>query len=86
MEATGKYLFIGYNYDVKANQNWSIDLSAEPHIGIRHLQAVLLFLAIVVNYIPRLNVSVAVVAMTNAATTNPKFPVSISIRPEAVLD
>ncbi|XP_041565962.1 putative inorganic phosphate cotransporter, partial [Drosophila elegans] len=45
-----------------------------PVIGIRHLQALLLFLAIVVNYTARLSVSVAVVAMTDAATTNPVFP------------
>ncbi|XP_064547882.1 putative inorganic phosphate cotransporter [Drosophila montana] len=45
-----------------------------PFIGIRHLQAALLFFAIVVNYIARLNVSVAVVAMTDAATSNPDFP------------
>ncbi|EDW08404.2 putative inorganic phosphate cotransporter [Drosophila mojavensis] len=45
-----------------------------PCLGIRHLQAVLLFLAIAVNYIARLNVSVAVVAMTDAATSNPDFP------------
>ncbi|XP_034107572.1 putative inorganic phosphate cotransporter isoform X2 [Drosophila albomicans] len=46
-----------------------------PVIGIRYLQAVLLFLAICVNYIARLNVSVAVVAMTDAETTNSDFPV-----------
>ncbi|XP_001986643.2 putative inorganic phosphate cotransporter [Drosophila grimshawi] len=45
-----------------------------PFIGIRHLQAALLFVAIVVNYIARLNVSVAVVAMTNAESSNPDFP------------
>ncbi|EDW74110.1 uncharacterized protein Dwil_GK21756 [Drosophila willistoni] len=45
-----------------------------PCIGIRHLQSLLLFLAIAVNYIARLNVSVAVVAMTDAATTNLDFP------------
>ncbi|KAM8711924.1 hypothetical protein ACLKA7_012435 [Drosophila subpalustris] len=48
--------------------------STGPVIGIRHLQAALLFLAICVNYIARLNVSVAVVAMTDSATTNPDFP------------
>lgn len=50
--------------------------SPGPLIGIRHLQALLLFLAIVVNYTARLSVSVAVVAITDAATTNPDFPVS----------
>ncbi|CAD6997447.1 unnamed protein product [Ceratitis capitata] len=45
-----------------------------PIFGIRHLQALLLFLNIVVVYVSRLNVSVAIVAMTNANTTNPDFP------------
>nr|XP_036669957.1 putative inorganic phosphate cotransporter isoform X2 [Drosophila suzukii] len=51
----------------------SIDLKG-PVVGIRHLQAFLLFLAIVVNYTARLGVSVGVVAMTDAATTNENFP------------
>ncbi|ALC41268.1 CG7881, partial [Drosophila busckii] len=45
-----------------------------PLIGIRHLQAMLLFLVICVNYMGRLNVSVALVAITDAATSNPDFP------------
>ncbi|XP_030385427.1 putative inorganic phosphate cotransporter [Scaptodrosophila lebanonensis] len=45
-----------------------------PIIGIRHLQALLLFICINVNYVARLNASVSVVAMTNADTTNPDFP------------
>ncbi|XP_030381477.1 putative inorganic phosphate cotransporter [Scaptodrosophila lebanonensis] len=45
-----------------------------PALGIRHLQALLLFICIIVNYIARLNVSVIVVAMTDAASTNPDFP------------
>lgn len=48
--------------------------------GIRHVQALLIFLNIVVVYISRLNIGVAVVAMTNAATTNPDYPVSIGTR------
>ena len=40
-----------------------------------HLQVLLLFLAIVVNYVSKFNAGVAVVAMTDAATTNPDFPV-----------
>jgi len=44
-------------------------------VGIRHVQAALLFLAICVNYIARLNVGVAVVAITDASTANPDFPV-----------
>lgn len=42
--------------------------------GQRHVQILLLFTAIVVNYIAKFNAGVAVVAMTNAATTNPDFP------------
>lgn len=47
-----------------------------PRLGVRHLQSFLLFLGLTVMHIARLNVSVAIVAMTNAATTNPNFPVS----------
>ncbi|TMW53230.1 hypothetical protein DOY81_001706 [Sarcophaga bullata] len=42
-------------------------------LGMRHMQVFLLFLNITVLYISRLNIGVAVVAMTNAATTNPDF-------------
>ncbi|KAM8711926.1 hypothetical protein ACLKA7_012437 [Drosophila subpalustris] len=45
-----------------------------PVIGIRHLQALLLFLAVCVNFLARNTVSVALVAMTNAASANPDFP------------
>ncbi|XP_054089962.1 putative inorganic phosphate cotransporter isoform X1 [Zeugodacus cucurbitae] len=45
-----------------------------PWFGIRHLQALLIFFNIVVVYFSRINVSVSVVAMTNANTTNPDFP------------
>ncbi|XP_055838548.1 putative inorganic phosphate cotransporter [Episyrphus balteatus] len=44
-----------------------------PVIGIRHLQTLLLFFSILVNYAGRLNISVSLVAMTNADTTNPDF-------------
>lgn len=54
----------------------SSKVSKGPRIGIRHLQSILLFLGLTVIHIARLNVSVAIVAMTNAATTNPNFPVS----------
>ncbi|XP_037952040.1 putative inorganic phosphate cotransporter [Teleopsis dalmanni] len=50
------------------------EVSKGPMLGIRHLQAFLIFLSIVVSYVGRLNVAVAVVAMTDAATTNPDFP------------
>lgn len=42
---------------------------------MRHMQALLIFLNITVIYISRLNIGVAVVAMTNAETTNPDFEV-----------
>ncbi|KAM7344430.1 uncharacterized protein ACRADG_011171 [Cochliomyia hominivorax] len=45
-----------------------------PRLGIRHLQTLLIFLNITVIYISRLNIGVALVAMTNAATSNPDFP------------
>ncbi|XP_061387037.1 putative inorganic phosphate cotransporter [Musca vetustissima] len=45
-----------------------------PFIGQRHVQAVLLFACIAVNYMIKYNTSIALVAMTNAATTNPDFP------------
>lgn len=45
-------------------------------MGIRHLQALLIFLIITSIYLGRLNVGVSVVAMTNAESTNPDFPVS----------
>ncbi|KAI8037537.1 hypothetical protein M5D96_009690 [Drosophila gunungcola] len=48
--------------------------SKGPRLGVRHLQSFLLFLGLTVMHIARLNVSVAIVAMTNAATTNPNFP------------
>jgi len=51
--------------------------SKGPRLGVRHLQSFLLFLGLTVMHIARLNVSVAIVAMTNAATTNPNFPVSL---------
>ncbi|XP_065369044.1 putative inorganic phosphate cotransporter [Calliphora vicina] len=45
-----------------------------PILGVRHMQALLIFLNITVVYISRLNIGVAIVAMTNAETTNPDFP------------
>lgn len=44
-----------------------------PVLGIRHIQVLLLCLCIVVNYMSRLNVSVAIVAMTHAESTNPNY-------------
>ncbi|SPP75825.1 putative inorganic phosphate cotransporter [Drosophila guanche] len=62
------------NLNFNLNTMTAVAEQKGPPIGIRHLQALLLFLAIVANYIARLNVSVAVVAMTDAATTNLDFP------------
>ncbi|XP_039955773.1 putative inorganic phosphate cotransporter [Bactrocera tryoni] len=44
-----------------------------PLFGVRYVQTLLLFLSITVAYMSRLNISVAVVAMTNAESTNPNF-------------
>ncbi|XP_011178086.2 putative inorganic phosphate cotransporter [Zeugodacus cucurbitae] len=44
-----------------------------PRFGVRHVQTLLLFFNIVAVSISRLNISVAVVAMTNAESTNPNF-------------
>ncbi|XP_073845424.1 putative inorganic phosphate cotransporter [Musca autumnalis] len=52
----------------------TIVLSKGPFIGQRHVQAVLLFACIAVNYMIKYNASIALVAMTNAETTNPNFP------------
>ncbi|XP_054740254.1 putative inorganic phosphate cotransporter [Anastrepha obliqua] len=50
------------------------DINKGPFLGQRHLQVFLLFSSIAVNYIPKYSASVTVVAMTDAATTNPNFP------------
>lgn len=50
------------------------DINKGPLFGQRHLQVFLLFTSIVVNYVAKFNASVAVVAMTDAETTNPNFP------------
>ncbi|XP_054737729.1 putative inorganic phosphate cotransporter [Anastrepha obliqua] len=50
------------------------EMEKGPRFGIRHVQTLLLFLNIVAVSVSRLNISVAVVAMTNAASTNPNFP------------
>lgn len=51
---------------------------AGPVVGIRHLQALLIFLVITSIFIGRLNAGVSVVAMTNAESTNPDFPVRLN--------
>ncbi|KRF79997.1 putative inorganic phosphate cotransporter isoform X1 [Drosophila virilis] len=47
---------------------------AKHGLGIRHLQTFLFFFALAVAYAQRVNLSVAVVAMTDAAEANPHFP------------
>ncbi|KAH8307261.1 hypothetical protein KR044_008643 [Drosophila immigrans] len=47
---------------------------AGPTLGQRHVQSLLLFLSIVVNYIAKFNAGVAVVAMTNPDSTNHDVP------------
>jgi len=46
-------------------------------LGQRHVQSFLLFSAITVNFMTKFNAGVAVVAMTDAESTNPDFPVSL---------
>ncbi|XP_060657882.1 LOW QUALITY PROTEIN: putative inorganic phosphate cotransporter, partial [Drosophila nasuta] len=45
-----------------------------PAFGQRHVQSLLIFFAIVVNYMGKFNASVAVVAMTNSDTSNHDIP------------
>ncbi|XP_039232598.1 uncharacterized protein LOC6539061 isoform X2 [Drosophila yakuba] len=45
-----------------------------PRLGLRHLQAGLLFYGLAANTVLQLNVSVAVVAMTNGTTLNNSDP------------
>ncbi|XP_061387036.1 putative inorganic phosphate cotransporter [Musca vetustissima] len=45
-----------------------------PFIGQRHIQSLLLFTCIAINYMTKYNGSISLVAMTNATTTNPNFP------------
>ncbi|XP_017053758.1 putative inorganic phosphate cotransporter [Drosophila ficusphila] len=50
------------------------EINKGPVVGMRHVQAFLIFLNITTMFIGRLNVGVCVVALTNAETTNPDFP------------
>ncbi|KAM8703429.1 hypothetical protein ACLKA7_008104 [Drosophila subpalustris] len=60
--------------------NSNVDVETEPvpeqvpRLGLRHLQALLLFLGLVVTTILQFNVGVAVVAMTNATSVDPELP------------
>ncbi|XP_064550843.1 vesicular glutamate transporter 1 [Drosophila montana] len=51
-----------------------VELEKVPRLGLRHLQALLLFLGLVVNTTLQFNVGVAVVAMTNATSVNAELP------------
>ncbi|XP_068146652.1 putative inorganic phosphate cotransporter [Drosophila tropicalis] len=50
------------------------EINKGPALGQRHVQAFLLFLSIVCNYMAKFNAGVAVVAMTDSENTNPDFP------------
>lgn len=53
--------------------------------GVRHLQALLLFLGLTLAYAMRVNLSVAIVAITDKKAANPEFTVSNSpIAPFAI--
>ncbi|XP_023299757.2 putative inorganic phosphate cotransporter [Lucilia cuprina] len=52
----------------------TVEINKGPFFGQRHVQVLLMFLCITVNYIVKYNAGVSVVAMTNAETTNPNFP------------
>ncbi|KAL7737230.1 hypothetical protein ACLKA6_005412 [Drosophila palustris] len=45
-----------------------------PRFGVRHLQCILVFFGLAVAYAMRVNLSVAIVAMTDCNSTNPDFP------------
>ncbi|KAK5641840.1 hypothetical protein RI129_010387 [Pyrocoelia pectoralis] len=53
----------------------SIDISVESGYGARHTQIILLFLLITISYLMRINMSVAIVAMTDEdSSPNPEVP------------
>lgn len=52
------------------------NFSAGGVFGIRHLQAFLLFLGLTLAYAMRVNLSVAIVAITDRHAANPDFPVN----------
>ncbi|XP_043644208.1 putative inorganic phosphate cotransporter isoform X1 [Drosophila teissieri] len=62
--------------DMEAKNSTKEDEAVGKHsgLGIRHFQIFLLFFALTVAYALRVNLSVAVVAMTDAASVNPDFP------------
>lgn len=52
-------------------------VTAASIFGVRHLQAFLLFLGLTLAYAMRVNLSVAIVAITDKNAANPDFDVSI---------
>lgn len=44
-------------------------------LGVRHLEIFLMFLAVSMAYALRVNLSVAIVAMTDSENANPDYPV-----------
>ncbi|XP_058976169.1 putative inorganic phosphate cotransporter [Musca domestica] len=56
------------------HNKYNVIYSRGPLIGQRHVQAVLLFFGISINYMTKYSASISLVAMTNALTTNPNFP------------
>ncbi|XP_068152936.1 putative inorganic phosphate cotransporter [Drosophila tropicalis] len=60
--------------DTASSRELDVEAEKVPRIGLRHLQALLLFIGLVVNTILQFNVGVAVVAMTKATSTNVETP------------
>ncbi|XP_030385732.1 putative inorganic phosphate cotransporter [Scaptodrosophila lebanonensis] len=56
------------------DQQLRMSVNQSPVLGIRHLQALLIFLGIASLYMQRHNVGISIVAMTNANATNTDFP------------
>ncbi|XP_055838547.1 putative inorganic phosphate cotransporter [Episyrphus balteatus] len=48
--------------------------SKGPTLGARHLQTLLLHLSLAICFVSRIHIGIALVAMTDAQTTNPNFP------------
>ncbi|KAH8306001.1 hypothetical protein KR018_009812, partial [Drosophila ironensis] len=57
-----------------------------PVMGMRHVQALLIFLHITILFVGRYNAGVSVVAMTDAETTNPDFPVWFGMTFQSSID
>uniref|UniRef100_T1GXB0 Major facilitator superfamily (MFS) profile domain-containing protein n=1 Tax=Megaselia scalaris TaxID=36166 RepID=T1GXB0_MEGSC len=49
-------------------------LKVKSVIGYRHVQVLLLFGATIIEYYGRINISMALVAMTDAKAANPNYP------------